>query len=232
MTPQQEKALQEAKDTVAKRYEDHNQVTFMNWEHFAGHYKGGVKIQDNILAEIAQEYHSILSSNSSTDEQDAIEKLAVDIENFYFSGGRSSGHNEKILVSMISKALGHQSFRRFSLDDIRDFAYKIGGRYGVHLDKYFDKNVEELLESLTPSSHSEVKEKEFKVERLKNGMGYSHLLVIVEDAIEDIYIGGVVIVPYAEGFKDPIKVLLQIDEKGLPKRVNEKFAIVLKYIYE
>lgn len=75
-------------------------------------------------------------------------------------------------------------------------------------------------------------EKEFEVKRLKNGMGHSHLLVIVEDAVEDIHIGTVVIVPYAQGFKDPIKVLLQTDENGLPKRANEKFGIVSKYIYE
>lgn len=75
-------------------------------------------------------------------------------------------------------------------------------------------------------------EKEFKVERLKNGRGHSHLVVITDPAIEDIHIGSVVIVPYAEGFKDPKKVLLQTDKRGWPKTANEKFAIVSKYIYE
>jgi hypothetical protein len=73
-------------------------------------------------------------------------------------------------------------------------------------------------------------EKEFNVTRLTNGMGHSHLVVITEPAIEDVHIGTVVIVPYAEGFKEPSKVLLQVDEKGLPKRANGKFAIVSKYI--
>lgn len=75
-------------------------------------------------------------------------------------------------------------------------------------------------------------EKEFEVTRCTNGRGNSHLLVITEPAIEDIHIGTVVIVPYADGFKDPIKVRLQTDEKGLLKRANEKFAIVSEYIYE
>jgi len=77
-----------------------------------------------------------------------------------------------------------------------------------------------------------MEQKEFKVERLKNGRGESHLVVITSPAIEDICIGSCIIVPYAEGFKDPIKVLLQVDEKGFPKRANNKFAIVLEYIYE
>lgn len=75
-------------------------------------------------------------------------------------------------------------------------------------------------------------EKEFEVKRFKNGMGHSHLIVIVEDAIEDIHIGSLVIVPYAEGFKDPAKVLLQTDENGMPLTANEKFGIVSKFIYE
>ncbi len=75
-------------------------------------------------------------------------------------------------------------------------------------------------------------EKEFKVERLTNGRGNSHLVVITDPAIEDIHIGGVVIVPYAEGFKDPCKVLLQTDDKGMPLVANKKFAIVSEFIYE
>ena len=74
--------------------------------------------------------------------------------------------------------------------------------------------------------------KEFKIEKLTNGMGHKHLVVITEPAIEDVHIGTVVIVPYAEGFKDPVKVVLQVDENGQPLRVNEKFAVVSKYIYD
>lgn len=75
-------------------------------------------------------------------------------------------------------------------------------------------------------------EKEFKIEKLKNGYGHSHLVVITEPAIEDVHIGTVVIVPYAEGFKEPVKALLQVDENDIPKRANGQFAIVSKYIYE
>ena len=75
-------------------------------------------------------------------------------------------------------------------------------------------------------------EKEFEVTRLTNGRGNSHLVVITEPAIEDIHIGTVVIIPYAEGFKDPVKVRLQTNENGLPIRANEKFGIVNEYIYE
>lgn len=74
--------------------------------------------------------------------------------------------------------------------------------------------------------------REFEVKRLKNGRGHSHLVVITDQAIPDIHIGSVVIIPYAEGFKDPTKVLLQTDEEGIPKTANEKFGIVSEYIYE
>lgn len=74
--------------------------------------------------------------------------------------------------------------------------------------------------------------REFKVKMLTNGRGHKHLVVVTDEAIEDIHIGTVIIVPYAEGFKTPTRVLLLTNEKGLPKRANEKFAIVLKYIYE
>lgn len=75
-------------------------------------------------------------------------------------------------------------------------------------------------------------EKEFETKRLTNNRGDSHLVVITEPAIEDIHIGTVVIVPYAEGFKDPCKVLLQTDDNGTPLRANGKFGIVSKFIYE
>lgn len=75
-------------------------------------------------------------------------------------------------------------------------------------------------------------EKEFELKRMTNGRGHSHLLVVTEPAIEDIEIGTVVIIPYADGFKDPCKVKLQVDENGIPKRANKKFGIVTEYIYE
>jgi hypothetical protein len=74
--------------------------------------------------------------------------------------------------------------------------------------------------------------REFEVRRLKNGRGHSHLTVITESAIPDIHIGTVVIVPYAEGFIDPVKVKLLCDKNGLPIRANKIFAIVLEYIYK
>lgn len=75
-------------------------------------------------------------------------------------------------------------------------------------------------------------EKEFKVQRLPNGRGYSHLVVITEPAIEDIEIGTVVIIPYVDGFKDPVKVRLQINNNGCPIRANGKFGVVNEYIYD
>lgn len=89
----------------------------------------------------------------------------------------------------------------------------------------------ERLAASLPSEEEIDNSREFKVEKLTNGMGHKHLVVITEPAIEDISIGTVVIVPYAEGFKDPIKVVLQTDKNGIPKRANEQFAMVLKYIY-
>ena len=75
-------------------------------------------------------------------------------------------------------------------------------------------------------------EKEFTVKRMTNGRGHSHLLVITEEAIPDMEIGTVVIIPYADGFKDPIKIKLLLDENGTPKRANSKFGIVTEYIYD
>lgn len=71
----------------------------------------------------------------------------------------------------------------------------------------------------------------FNVIRLKNHLGHSHLLVVTSPAVEDIEIGSVLIVPYADGYKDPIQVKLLLDEKGKPKVMNSKFAVVTEYIY-
>lgn len=75
-------------------------------------------------------------------------------------------------------------------------------------------------------------EKIFDVIRAKNGRGDSNLLVITEEAIPDLSIGTVLIVPYANGFSDPKKVLLETDEAGIPKTSNNQFAIVNEYIYD
>jgi len=72
--------------------------------------------------------------------------------------------------------------------------------------------------------------KEFEVKRLTNGRGNSHLVVITEPAIEDISIGSVLIVPYADGFKDPKSVILQVDAVGKPKTANGyAYAVVAEY---
>lgn len=34
------------------------------------------------------------------------------------------------------------------VEAIKDFAYKLGGRYGIHIDKYFKSHVEELLQTV------------------------------------------------------------------------------------
>jgi len=75
-------------------------------------------------------------------------------------------------------------------------------------------------------------EKEFKVERISNGRGHSNLLAIIEEAIPDVSMGSAIIVPYANGYKDPIKAVLKVDANGLPLRCDNKFAIVTDFIYE
>lgn len=75
-------------------------------------------------------------------------------------------------------------------------------------------------------------EKEFELKEFTNGYGHKHLVVITEEAVPDMEIGTVVIVPYAEGFKKPCKVRLQVDDNGVPKTANSKFGIVAEYIYE
>jgi hypothetical protein len=73
--------------------------------------------------------------------------------------------------------------------------------------------------------------KAFDVKRLTNGRGHSHLVIVVDEAEIDVHIGTVLIVPYAEGFKDPIKVVVYLDDTGKVKTANQKFAVVAKYIY-
>ncbi len=102
---------------------------------------------------------------------------------------------------------------------------------------FSERDVIECMEEFAALRDKEIErlrgtEKEFAVQRLINGNGRSHLVVITEPAIEDVHIGTVLIVPYSDGFKDPVSVLLQVDSDGLPKTVNERFAVVSKYIYE
>lgn len=93
-------------------------------------------------------------------------------------------------------------------------------------------DLQDFANEIKQTSTEVSKEKEFKCRRFTNNGGNTHLVVVTEEAVEDIHIGSVVIVPYADGFKDPVKVLLQVDDKGFPKTLNKKFAIVSKYIYE
>ncbi len=79
---------------------------------------------------------------------------------------------------------------------------------------------------------TKINEKEFKVFRSTNGLGCNNLLAIIEEGVPDVYIGTVIIVPYAQGYVDPTRVLLQCDENFVPMRMNGELAIVLKYIYD
>ena len=97
--------------------------------------------------------------------------------------------------------------------------------------KKVSNSTERLADERVLAPVTERWEAEFEIEKLKNGMGHEHLVVITEPAIEDMHIGTVVIVPYADGFKDPVKVVLQVDEKGNPIR-NRKFGIPTRFIYE
>lgn len=72
----------------------------------------------------------------------------------------------------------------------------------------------------------------FQIKELKNHRGNKHLAVIIQEAIPDIEIGTVLIVPYAEGFRIPEKVSLYVNENGTPLTANTKFAVVEKYIHE
>ena len=74
-------------------------------------------------------------------------------------------------------------------------------------------------------------EKEFKIFRSTNGRGHNNLLAIVEECVPDIYIGTVIIVPYAQGFIDPVSVILKVDEQNVPIKFNDHFADVVQYVY-
>jgi len=83
----------------------------------------------------------------------------------------------------------------------------------------------------TKNIEQKTMEAEFDIIRATNGRGDSNLIAVTEPAIPDISIGTIVIIPYANGYKDPIKATLMVDKNGVPIRANEKFGIVVKYIY-
>jgi hypothetical protein len=113
--------------------------------------------------------------------------------------------------------------------DFSDQSLKVN-RQSDHIEVLKSENTR-LLERVK-EMEGVFRESEFNVERLKNNSGHSHLVVITDRAIPDINIGSVVVVPYADGFKDPLKVVLRVDESGLPVVLNGKFAIVHRYIYD
>lgn len=75
-------------------------------------------------------------------------------------------------------------------------------------------------------------QKEYKLERLSNGRGHSNLLAIIEEAVPDGQMGTAIVVPYVNGYKDPVKAILQVDDKGMPLRSSTGLAIVSDFIYE
>lgn len=74
--------------------------------------------------------------------------------------------------------------------------------------------------------------KVFKVIRSVNGRGLSNLLLITGEAIPDIKIGSALLVPIAQGIKDPIQVSVVVDKNGIPVRTNIDTCIVTEYIYK
>lgn len=73
--------------------------------------------------------------------------------------------------------------------------------------------------------------KTFNVIRAKNGRGVSNLLIVFDEAIPDIYIGSALMVPIADGYKDPVAVTVVVDNDGIPMRSNLNTCMVTVYIY-
>jgi hypothetical protein len=74
-------------------------------------------------------------------------------------------------------------------------------------------------------------QKRYDVIRAKNGRGVSNLLIVTDPAIPDIYIGSALMVPIADGYKDPLAVTIIMGEDGLPLRTNLDTCVVLQYHY-
>lgn len=73
--------------------------------------------------------------------------------------------------------------------------------------------------------------KTFEVKRMSNGRGISNLLLILDEAIPDVYIGTALLVPMPAGFKDPIAATVVVDENGVPSKTNLDTCIVTEYKY-
>lgn len=73
--------------------------------------------------------------------------------------------------------------------------------------------------------------KTFDVIRAKNERGVSNLLIVFDKAIPDVYIGSALMVPIADGHKDPVAVTVIVDEDGIPMRSNLNTCMVTVYIY-
>jgi len=59
-----------------------------------------------------------------------------------------------------------------------------------------------------------------------------HLVIVTQEAIPDVFIGSVLIVPFAEGFQTPTSVKVAVDDNGKPLAANNKFAVVLEYYFD
>lgn len=71
----------------------------------------------------------------------------------------------------------------------------------------------------------------FSVQRLTNGSGHSNLTIITEEAIPDVYIGSLLLVPFVHGYKDPEKVKVLLDENGKPVATKLRTCIVVEYFF-
>lgn len=71
----------------------------------------------------------------------------------------------------------------------------------------------------------------FEVKRISNNSGISNLTIIIDEAIPDVYIGSILLVPFVLGYRDPIKVKVKVDETGKPIATNIRTCIVTEYIY-
>lgn len=72
--------------------------------------------------------------------------------------------------------------------------------------------------------------KTFNVFRAKDGRGVSNLLLVIDEAIADVHIGSALLVPIADGFKDPVAVKVIVDNNGVPFRSNINTCAVIEYI--
>jgi len=69
----------------------------------------------------------------------------------------------KLTVDILDKKLNDKT-KSYSEEDMKDFAYKLGGRYNIHLDKYFKSHVNDIINS--PIKEQEIsKEDKYKCDR-------------------------------------------------------------------